>query len=393
MFSLRRLIVPVVVVVVLASAPAAGFGQVVKHEEGSIGPGSFYEMDVPVTPVPWNGILVLYAHGIVQADQPVVTPSRLDGYDGLRSGLLASGFAVAASSFSTNGWAVADAVRRTHQLGQLFVSKFGQPTRVLLMGHSLGGLVIVKLAETYPGQYDGALALCAPLGGGIAEIRYAGDARVTLDAFFRDLLPGTPFYVPPGTQFYTGSELYNRALGTLATHPEQLRQWVLTAGIPFNPGSSPLQAFTGMLSSAMYFVGFQLRYTNDFIERVNGKIPYDNVATTYVVPGDEDTSEQLNVEVRRYFADQAALNYYDRNYEPTGDIRFPVVTLHSTWDPGVPLWHEDLYARKVAEAGNSGLLTQLTEDVWGHCTMTPQRTFEAFGILVGQVLQPAGGRK
>ncbi len=146
MLSLRRLLVPVLVVMALLSVPVAGFAQV-RHLEGKTGPGSFYEMDVPT---PWNGTLVLYAHGIVQADQPVVPPTIQDRYNELREALLAGGYAVAASSFSSNGWALADAVQRTHQLGKLFASKFGQPTETILVGSSLGGLAVVKLAEKYP---------------------------------------------------------------------------------------------------------------------------------------------------------------------------------------------------------------------------------------------------
>ena len=42
------------------------------HFAGAIGPGSTYEIDVPAL---WNGALVLYAHGLVQAEQPVVPPT------------------------------------------------------------------------------------------------------------------------------------------------------------------------------------------------------------------------------------------------------------------------------------------------------------------------------
>ena len=129
-----------------ASASAV-FAQ--SHFAGPIGPGSSYEIDVPAV---WNGDLVLYAHGIVQADEPVAPPTNQDGYDQLRTALLGQGYAVAASSFSTNGWSLDDAVRRTHQLSGIFKSKAGQPRRTFLVGHSMGALAIVKLAEKHPGS-------------------------------------------------------------------------------------------------------------------------------------------------------------------------------------------------------------------------------------------------
>jgi len=383
MRSLRRLFVPMLVIAALAAVPAAGFAQEgVRHVEGTIGPGSLYEMDVPPN---WHGGLVLFAHGIVQADRPILPPSEQDGYNTLRGALLSNGYAVAASSFSSNGWAVDDGVRRTHQVGQLFASKFGQPRQVLLAGLSLGSLVAIKLAETYPGQYDGAFAMCGPLGGGIPEIQYAGDARVTFDAFFPGVLPGKAFEVPPGTEFYQGSDLYNRVLAEFAADPAKAVQWVVTARLPYNPSKWPTDPDGGMFASALYFIGFQLRYTNDFIERVNGKTPYDNSGTTYLVPADEATNTEVNTNVARYRSDPAAINYYERNYEPTGDLRFPVVTLHTAWDPGVPIWHEDLFAKKVADAGNAERLTQFTAPRWGHCAFRPEDIAGALGAFLQKV--------
>ena len=67
-------------------------------------------------------------------------------------------------------------------------------------------------------------------------------------------------------------------------------QWATAAKLPFANS-------TELGNSALYVVGFLLRYTNDLIERVNGKIPYDNRDTQYQVqrdpgPGDERLSER-----------------------------------------------------------------------------------------------------
>src|SRR5512132_4369251 len=100
-------------IVLTLAAPQA---RAQSHFEGDIAPGSGYEIDVPAA---WNGALVLYAHGLIQAGLPVAPPSALPDYVALRTALLSNGFALAASSFSSNGWALADAVRRTHQLSGL----------------------------------------------------------------------------------------------------------------------------------------------------------------------------------------------------------------------------------------------------------------------------------
>jgi pimeloyl-ACP methyl ester carboxylesterase len=164
--SLSRHLAAAAITVALMLAPASAHAQ--GHFEGDIGPGSSYEIDVPAN---WNGALVVYAHGIVPADLPVMPPSLQPEYNELRIALLSSGFALAASSYSGNGWVLADAVRRTHQLSGLFQSKVGEPRRTFLMGASLGALVAVKLAETQARQYDGALALCGPVGGALPELQ------------------------------------------------------------------------------------------------------------------------------------------------------------------------------------------------------------------------------
>src|SRR3954451_17657650 len=115
-----------VVLLTAAFGGATGTAYAQAHFEGATGPGSRFEIDVPAN---WNGDLVLYAHGIVQASSPVALPTTADGYAILRSHALDAGFAVAPPSYSTNGWALAYAVRRTHQLSGSVTSKIGRPRR------------------------------------------------------------------------------------------------------------------------------------------------------------------------------------------------------------------------------------------------------------------------
>lgn len=377
----RGVALAVVIGVALALAPATSHAQT--HFEGEIGPGSSYEIDVPAA---WNGSLVLYVHGLVQADLPVMPPSLQPQYDVVRATLLSTGFALAASSFSSNGWALDDAVRRTHQLSGIFKSKVGAPRRTFLMGTSMGALVAIKLAETQASHYDGALALCGPVGGALAELQYIGDGRVLFDAYFGGVLPGTPFAVPPGTTFLSPldpggpSLLFLQVVAALAADLDSLIRWANAARLPYNGKE--------LVDSALAFIGFSLRYTNDFIERVNGKLPYDNSTATYVVSVSNDPilnaflTGKLNVDVERFESDPAAVNYYERNYTPSGRIGIPVVTLHNTRDPAIPFGHELLFAAAVAGAGRTNLLAQQPIDRWGHCAFTTAEVQTAFGDLV-----------
>ena len=63
-------------------------------------------------------------------------------------------------------------------------------------------------------------------------------------------------------------------------------------------------------------------------------------------------------------------------------IGVPVLTVHTTRDPGIPFSHEELFAATVGAAGRSDLLVQRPIDRWGHCAITPGEIQAAFADLV-----------
>src|SRR5215203_3502900 len=146
--------------------------------DGSTGPGSVYRL---VRPSNWNGILMLYAHGYVSSDVPV----GITADDQLVISLVtARGFAVAVSSFSENGWVLKDGTQRTHQLLGLFTSKFGKPARVYAAGASMGGLIAIRLVETWPREFAGVLPACAVAGGLARQVDFMANVRVLFDVFY-----------------------------------------------------------------------------------------------------------------------------------------------------------------------------------------------------------------
>jgi hypothetical protein len=236
------------------------------------------------------------------------------------------------------------------------------------------------LAERFPGQYDGALPMCGVLGGTRAEFQYGGNARIVFDALFPGVIPGPAFEIPEGVTITPGSMIYNAVAAALIggmTGPSfSTLQFLDVAGVPFDltqniPTDPPAPEW---LASGLYVLGFEVTYANNILALTHGHMPFDNASTQYPGP--------LNDAVARYTADPSALNYLEHNYEPTGRLQIPVLTLHTTRDPGVPIFHEALYAGKVAEAGSSDFLVQRSIDRWGHCTFTPAETFQAFGDLV-----------
>ncbi len=361
---------------------------------GSVADGSLFEFDVPAN---WNGDLVVYAHGIFDPQAALVLPSQDTASDFrlVLPELLNRGYAVASSSWSSNGYAVKDGVERIHQLNGLFVSRVGGPNRILLVGKSLGALVITKLVEKYPGQYNGVLATCGPLGGGTPEVKYLADERILFDYFFPGALQGDAFHTPT-VDFSPGSPAFNRVFGALFSGfaPPDFRtvQFYVAAKLqvtsPFNP--NPTEIITSGLTGA----GFSARFTNDLLSHTHGHIPYDNTQVVYSTGGLGDDAA-LNAGVERFTSHPDAVNYLETYYDPEGQARLPFLTLHTLADPEVPFFHEALYAAKVAQAGGSALLVQRTVSRYGHCNFKVVEIMNSFDAMTAwvadQTKKPSGG--
>jgi hypothetical protein len=366
---------------------------------GTVADGSLYEFDVPVN---WNGDLVIYSHGIFDPQAALVLPSQdtQSDFPAVLPGLLSRGYAVASSSWSSNGYAVKDGILRTHQLSGLFVSRVGQPRRTLLYGKSLGALVVTKLVEQFPGEYNGALATCGLLGGGRAELKYMADQRILLDYYFPGALQGDAFHTPT-VDFSPGSPAFNNLLASLIGGFGDFRtiEFTFAAHLqvtnPFNPDP------TEIITSALTGAGFSARFTNDLLSHTHGHIPFDNVnpETIYTTAPFPLTTPQsdaaLNAGVERFTAHPDALNYLAQYYEPTGQLQHPMLTLHTRVDPVNPLFHEDLYATKVNNAGMSDLLVQQTVSRYGHCNFKVDEILNSFDAMAKWAAdssqKPAGG--
>ena len=342
-----------------------------RHVEGGAGPGALYALDVPEN---WNGDLVVYAHGYTEeSGAPVALPNI--AY--LRDPLLRRGFAFATSSFSTNGYALKEGFLQTHQLGGLFASKFGPPRRTLVIGQSLGGIIALKLAETYPHEYAGALLGCGVVGGTSEEITFIANVRVLFDQFYPNVLPGSLLEIPPGVDFQT--EVVPKIVGAIQKDPTGAVLMARILPIPFTSGPQ-------LVESIVRELGFQFLGIDDFLGRSHGHVFFDNWDTVYTGAGvPQPVLDDLNAHVARYHSTPDAENFMKTYYQPDGNLQNPVLTLHTRWDPIVPLFNEDRFRDVVGQAGRLNLLRQETVSAYGHCTYTPEQLVAAFDELVAWV--------
>lgn len=345
---------------------------------GTTGSGALWAVFVPTN---WNGDVVYYAHGIVDAALPVALPVG-DGFPDFRDALGGLGYAVAYSSFSENGWAVKDGAEATHQLRETFTRNVGRPRRSYLTGTSMGGLVAQKLADKYKHQYTGTLAMCAPLGGATTEVDYIANVRVLFDALYPDVVPGDVLHVPPGIDVNT--QVLGPAQAAITANPTGL-------GIIARIKQTPLAGANGteVATSLLYAIAYDVRGIDDLLGRTNGQSMFDNSTTVYdaIFPGllPAPVLAAVNAAAGRFTATNSALEYLDRYYVPDGNLSGPEMTLHTTRDPLVPFFHEGAFAQRVAERGASGNLVQRSVEQFGHCAFTTADMVGAFQALTSWV--------
>lgn len=360
----------------LAVPDAAGRNVVIGpvHEQGELGPGALYVIDVPGN---WNGDLVLWLHGYTPPSAPVALPNVA-----LRDFFLQQGYAVAASSFSENGYVVAEGTRQSHQLLGIFAARVGRPAHTFLVGASLGGIIGLKLAETYGSQIDGALLVSGVLGGSRAEVQYIGDIRVLWDRFFPGTIPGSLFDVPGNVAFDPAWVV--GAISTPAGQQKfmQFLAFAAARGMRFQlSGNEPVLA-------TIHALGFQWTGAMDLYDRTHGHVLYDNSTVTYAAPGvPQALVDWVNAGVARYEATPDAKAFLARNYEPSGELSIPVLALHGTRDPAVPVLHADLYAAQVAAQGDGDQLVVRKRNKFGHVVYDPADIPTAFLDLVAWVKQ------
>ncbi len=350
----------------LLSEPSASVTQVV---DGTTGPGSLYRIVVPDN---WNGTLVLYAHGFITPDQPIALPAEADLFAQL---LTPQGIAIAYSSFSENGWDVKGGAQRTHQLLGLFNSKFSKPGRVLIGGASMGGLIAIKLVESHPGAFDGALAACAVSGGTRPLFEYHSHVRALFDVLYPGVLPGNAASLPPGTDINT--QIILPAIAAMTADPASALTLasIDQVRIPFASAGELVQSIVTAL------VGNAGDVSDEVLTR--GRPFFDNRNTVYssaLLP--PFVLQAINAGVGRFAASPSALAALDHNYTPTGDLRVPMLMLSNARDPVAPGFNQASYLAAVTAQGADDLLVQREVPTYGHCVFTPTEIATALSDLV-----------
>ena len=149
------------------------------------------------------------------------------------------------------------------------------------------------------------------------------------------------------------------------------------------PGINDTELRTSIVTSLNTAMQAALDY---FTPTLQGKSKFDNMNTLYT--SNTLTSSEmslLNANIDRFAAVPNALNYMESYYNPTGDLRMPMVIIATSRDPNVPAFHRAAYAARVTAAGHSDLLFQRTITGFGHCTFTDAQFQASFVDLTNWV--------
>lgn len=356
---------------VLASVTAGG-PRVLK---GEIGPGALYGLYLPAD---WNGELVIYAHGFRPTAWPIILPDSADPtgdprYAALRDSLLERGFALAWSSFSENGFATQDGVIRTRQLLGIFTSRLARPERTYLWGLSMGGAVVLQLAQQNPELFDGVLTECGSAMGLTGSVNHRFDTRVLFDYYFPGVIPGSAVQFPAGVDFPT--QVQPGVIAAILANPAAAIELAAVdqVDLQYNTFAELVQTLvTSFTFSTAWW------WTGDLYDAVNGMPFYDNTEVRFTGSADDAA---LNLGVQRYAAHPSARNEMSRWFTPTGQLNMPVLNLHTRRDPVVPVMALSQFAALVESAGSSHLLLQRTVDRFGHCALTLPEEIAAINDL------------
>jgi pimeloyl-ACP methyl ester carboxylesterase len=319
-----------------------------------------------IFPKDWQYKLVMFAHGY----EFMGTPSSINSpqFDQIAKIFLDRGFAVAASAYEYQGFALPQGVDDTEALRQYFGKKYGMPDSTFMTGQSMGGGVTLAIMENFSKYYQGAMAMCPLSSRPYLQTRKEFDAHVLFDALFPGVL--TPFsriidirsdFKPSGfAEMGPKIEAIRKAVAKDSVNAAELaRQFYLkVADIPFS----------------LLFGEAVLR---DAVMKSGGN-PYDNFNTVY---SGFSNDWEINKKVERFKATASPENIFGK-YDRTGDIGKPVILMHTVYDQLIPPQFGVVnFENMVHQKGKDLYLTVKLCNGQGHCNFTPDQIGKSFDEL------------
>ncbi len=319
-------------------------------------------------PQNWKGKLVMYAHGYefmgsrpLQSQNPEFL-TRMQPF-------LERGFAVAASDYQYQGFALPQGVDDTEALRQYFISKYGQPDSTFMVGHSMGGGITLATIENLGKNYNGALPLCPLSSRPYLQCRKEYDMYATFNGLFPNVVTSL-------------SEIFDLSKPYQAQSPSRMMAKVRAIKKAILAKDSALavafaKRFDLKLDDLPFSLFFNENVLRDVAQKAQGN-PFDNTNTLYSGFPDNLLVNQKAERLPATANPDVIFSKYDRS----GNINVPTVLMHTVYDQLIPATYGVVnFENMVHQQHKDQYFTVKYTNGQGHCNFTPQQTGKAFDEL------------
>jgi len=274
----------------------------------------------------------------------------------------------------------------------VLTQSLGQPqVHTFLVGASEGGLITSLAMETPNTPFTAGVAACGPIGNFRQHLNYLGDFRVLFDYFFKNIpIPVSAVNVDPAAtldwlQPLVGgtSTLQAAILQAVQDNPSAAAQLIATSKASVDP-NDPASAAKTVISVLGYDITATMEAQVEIGQGAMVVQPYTNLRTWYF-GSKNDLLLNSSKGVKRYALGPAGMTEAQlaallKNYETSGKLQAPLVTIHTLLDPEVPIWHQTLYRAKVWKQNKAALYNGIPINRYGHCNFNAQELLFAFAL-------------
>ncbi|MEI6180501.1 MAG: hypothetical protein WCP31_07085 [Chloroflexales bacterium] len=339
---------------------------------------SKWKICLPTAPVIWNDSVVVWAHGYQAPGYPATYQDTLSDGTYVPDLVTSLGYAFITATYPANGLVVIDAEADLLALIASFnTTHAATPARkVYLAGASMGGLITAQLAERNPnGVFNGALALCGIVGDFPRQVKYWGDFNALYRTLFANVVASwTTQPISMTTQTVWESTYQPTIIAGVMSNTTAAGQLIMVAKAAIDPLD-----YTTAVTTIAGLSYFTFLSREDSAVRLGGN-PVDNHAYWY---RGSTNDMALNKLVPRETASPAAVTAM-QEYATTGQPKIPLVLVHTSYDPIVPVEQSLLYILKKQAAGNTKV-TPFLVSRYGHCEFKSAEVQDSFSLLVAQV--------
>jgi pimeloyl-ACP methyl ester carboxylesterase len=359
--------------------------------------GTAYRFDVPAN---WNGTLLV---GLDYAAGPPNASSAM---------LLAHGYAMAGTTRLVTGWDVTKSIANQLATIDLFTKQHRAPSRVFVLGSSLGAHTGAATIQAHPERFNGAVLMCGGLAGAVGLWNSKLDALFVAKTLLARDDASLPVIQIPDDFATTARPAWLKALAAAQQTPEGRARIALAAVIAQlptwsdprkpQPSSANLKAlqeglYDSLAGGPLPVVGQAMSSRNEIGRRSGGNIS-SNVGVDYadllMRSGNADLVtalyQQAHLNLRadldalarapRIGADAAAVAW-TRPAVWDGRLRVPVLTVNGIGDNISPVSGQQSYQRIAELAGTGDMLRQTYTNTAGHCGFSPGETLAAVDAL------------